>query len=641
MQRSSLTIQRSSGAIAALLVRPPTAIIRLLIRPDYVAPPVPRRYTMYGSVRGIVSAVTDITQRRDPGQARRRSGQPVARRHAHDGRPTRSDDLCIWSLAGTPVCRDDQGVGATEKRLGTPRVGTAAATMVAVALAYFASAQLGLQFALVRDQVTPLWPPAGIAVAAIVLLGRRAIPGIAIGALAVNAPLGPTLPAILAITAGNTAGPVAVAAILRTLRFDRAFTGARDAAVLVSAASAGMLLSASTGTAALAVAGALDAGDGRTTWWTWWAGDATGIMIVAPAVLLLSRVNGAFSVQWLRLTEAVALLAAIAGVTTLVFRSDLPVLFAPFPLLVWAAWRFEQAGAAAASLVATSTAAITIASPATSGASIIERLISLQLFGACAALTTLILAPLAAERRRARVSLEAAGVRLEARVRERTGELLRVLSDLEESEARLAEAQQVARIGSWQWDVATNAVEWSDELYRITGLPLGSPLSYETYLGTVHPEERAMMAETIMRAAEDHQPYHVEHRTVRPDGTVTWVYCGGRVVTSRDGRTARMLGICQDIEDRKRAEASALSAHDAESRRRQALELNDEVVQGLSIAVYSLDAGDIEGARGAMDATLRAARAIVGGLLAGDEPGDLSPGSLTRDTPANLSRRAG
>lgn len=588
---------------------------------------------------GIVSAITAIAHLHQArGAAVCLRAEPVERSRG-PARPIPSDDLYIWALADHPASRDDHGVGATEERSRPLRIGAAVATVVAVALAYIAAAELGLRFALVRDQVTPLWPPAGIAVAAVALLGRRAIAGIAVGAFAVNAPLGPTLPAVLMITAGNTLGPVAVAAILRRMRFDRAFTGARDAVVLVFAATAGMLVSATFGATALGIAQALDAGAGWTTWWVWWAGDATGVLIVAPAALLLSGMR-TVSVQWWRMAEALAVSVVLAGVTALVFRSDLPVLFAPFPLLVWAAWRFEQAGAAGASLVATTAAAITIASPAASGASVLERVISLQLFGTCAALTTLILAPLVAERRRARITLEAAGVRLEARVRERTGELLRVLTDLEESQARLAEAQQVARIGSWQWDIATNEVQWSDELYRITGLPLGSPLSYETYLSTVHPDERAMMAETIMRAAEDHQPYHVEHRTVRPDGTVAWVYCEGRVVAGADGRSARMLGICQDIEDRKRAEAASLSAHDAESRRRQALELNDEIVQGLSIAVYSLDAGDVEGARGAMDATLRAARAIVGGLLAGDEPGDLSPGSLTRETPANVFRRA-
>lgn len=532
-------------------------------------------------------------------------------------------------------------VGATMDRPPVARrIGAGAITTVAIAAAYLVAARLGLTFALVNEQVTPVWAPAGIAVAALVLLGSRALPGIALGAFAVNAPLGPSLATALLITAGNTAAPAAVAGALRIVGFDPRLRQSRDAVTLVVASTGGMLLSATVGALALAHAGAVAAEGFWTTWSVWWSGDATGALVVTPAILLAASARWPARIDPRRVAEAGVILVSLVIVTTLVFRTDLPIRFAPFPLLVWAALRFEQTGAAAATLAASMSAAITIAMPGSFDTSVFARVFALQLFSATAALMTLLLGVTMADRRRARLSLVGSATALEERVQERTGELTHALRQLEESQARLAEAQQVARIGSWLWEIETNHITWSEELYRITGLDPDASITYETYLSTVHPDDRAAVAATIQRAYADHARFSFEHRTVRPDGTMSWVYCEGRVVTGGHGRAVRMMGICQDIEDRKRAETVSATAHAAESRRRQALELNDEVVQGLSIAVYAMDAGDLARARGALEATLLAARSIVGGLLAGDGTLELSPGGLTREVPADIFRRA-
>lgn len=147
----------------------------------------------------------------------------------------------------------DMGI---RRKNGLRRQGTTALRLVAVAALYYAGARIGLLQELVRGQVT-LWPPTGIALACLLTLGPMAWPGIALGAVAVNAPIGPSPPAVLAIVAGNTLAPVCSYLLLRRVGFRPAVDRLRDALVLVFlGALAGMLISATVGTAALLLSGA-------------------------------------------------------------------------------------------------------------------------------------------------------------------------------------------------------------------------------------------------------------------------------------------------------------------------------------------------------------------------------------------------
>jgi PAS domain S-box-containing protein len=134
-----------------------------------------------------------------------------------------------------------------------------------------------------------------------------------------------------------------------------------------------------------------------------------------------------------------------------------------------------------------------------------------------------------------------------------------VYSDVTErklQEARLAEAQQLAHIGSWDWDIATNVVTGSDELYRLWGREPGSvELTYDWYLASIHPDDRHQVAETVARARGDGSPFAFEHRVPLPDGRVRWISSRGQVVTDDSGAPIRMLGTAQDITERKLQEA--------------------------------------------------------------------------------------
>lgn len=137
----------------------------------------------------------------------------------------------------------------------------------------------------------------------------------------------------------------------------------------------------------------------------------------------------------------------------------------------------------------------------------------------------------------------------------------RTVAALRRSERSLAEAQRIARLGNWHWDVVSNALHWSDEIYRICGLePQEFGATYPAFLERVHPEDRAALEEAVRRALAYDEPYSFDHRMVRPDGTVRVVHEQAEIVRDDRGRAVRMIGTVQDITERKQTEAALQAA---------------------------------------------------------------------------------
>ena len=132
----------------------------------------------------------------------------------------------------------------------------------------------------------------------------------------------------------------------------------------------------------------------------------------------------------------------------------------------------------------------------------------------------------------------------------------RAEEELRKSEAQLADAQRVAHIGSWEWDIARNEIHWSDELYRIHGVePDEFEASYEAFIEGVHPDDREFVDGVVKKAFADGEPFDYYHRCLRPDGEIRMLHAQGRVERDEAGRPIRMLGICQDVTELKRMEA--------------------------------------------------------------------------------------
>src|SRR5258707_8108732 len=141
------------------------------------------------------------------------------------------------------------------------------ARLVLVAVAYWVAAHLSLNLALVHGQVTPIWPPTGIALVTFLTLGRRMWPAIALAAFAVNLPLGPSPLSAAAIAAGNTLAPLVSSELLRRAGFRRQLDRMRDAiAIVVLGALLGMTISATIGSTVLTLSGAVPMSNFGTTW---------------------------------------------------------------------------------------------------------------------------------------------------------------------------------------------------------------------------------------------------------------------------------------------------------------------------------------------------------------------------------------
>ena len=138
----------------------------------------------------------------------------------------------------------------------------------------------------------------------------------------------------------------------------------------------------------------------------------------------------------------------------------------------------------------------------------------------------------------------------------------RIVEELRRSRAQLAEAQALARIGSWEWDIPANRVTWSDELFRIYGMQPGEvEPSYEGFLERVHPDDRASVDARNHQAFADHQPFEDVKRIVRADGEQILMRTQGEVMCDAEGAPIRMIGVCEDVTDRVRAqEAQAMLA---------------------------------------------------------------------------------
>ena len=276
-------------------------------------------------------------------------------------------------------------------------IGAYAAQFVVVAAAYYLTARLSLRVALVGSVVTPIWPPTGIAVVAL-LYRVRLWPAIALAALLVNAPINPSLGGAALIAVGNTAAPLLAVGLLHAAGFRRELDRLRDAmALVVLGALASMTVSATLGTTALWMDGTISRGDVASTWALWWAGDATGVLVFAPLLLSVGQVS---QWGWRRRLEAAGVIAGLAVVAYLVFRTQDHYTYLVFPLLIWAAVRFGPLGASLAAVTVvgmTVWAAIDEAGPF-AHSTLLHRMLTLQTYNAVTALTSFVLAAITTER---------------------------------------------------------------------------------------------------------------------------------------------------------------------------------------------------------------------------------------------------
>lgn len=285
-----------------------------------------------------------------------------------------------------------------------------------VAALYFLGAKLGLSLAFINANVSPVWPPTGIAIALVLWLGYRALPGVLIGALIANLAL--TDVSVLTasgIAVGNTLEAfTAVYLLRRYARHRNPFSRAIDVLKFVAfAATLSTALAATLGNLTLCLSGNEQWSSFGRLWFTWWLGDAVGALVVTP--LILSWLDRSFE-RWrgLRLLEALLLLSLLSMLaatiyTDLVLPNNTARLWGhiAIPLLLWAAFRFGPRGVstAMASLSAIAIWGTIHGTGPFAGTPNNEGLLYLQAYVADFTVTTLALAAIVTERRQTQKNL--------------------------------------------------------------------------------------------------------------------------------------------------------------------------------------------------------------------------------------------
>jgi signal transduction histidine kinase len=212
---------------------------------------------------------------------------------------------------------------------------------------YFVAGRFGLSLAFINESATAVWPPTGIAIAALLLIGSYTWPAIAIGSFLVNLTTSGVVAASATIAAGNTVEALTAAWMARRFARGRsAFERPPDIVRFALLAAMGATtIAASVGTASLIAAGLAPLQDARSIWLTWWLGDTVGALLVPPLVLLWGEAS---RTRWTaaKAIEAAALVACLLIVSMLVFGAPslaaggYPLEFFIVPFLLWAAFRF-------------------------------------------------------------------------------------------------------------------------------------------------------------------------------------------------------------------------------------------------------------------------------------------------------------
>lgn len=382
--------------------------------------------------------------------------------------------------------------------------------------AYYGAAKFGIELDVAHGVITPVWAPSGIALAALVLFGPRYWPAVALAAFTANATSGLSVWLAAGIAVGNTLEGVAGAYALRSLGVRPALGRIRDVLLFVTlGALASASIAATNGTTLLWATDHVS--DYGTNWVLWWFGDAAGILLVAPLIMVLAtarhqRPHRGQIAEWALLAAGVAALSAVVF-----FLGGWRYPYVLFPLLIWAPLRFRQVGAATASFVVGAFASlgaahgdVPVGSSATQGVQILQALICVV------AISMLLVGATLVER--------------------------------EAANEALRQAQELTHIGSWEWDITTGSLSWSDELFRIYGLePQSRKLNYAFFLSVVHPDDRDRVEREVGAAYRTGRAFHFEHRVVLPDGGERLLEARGRVELDETGTPVRMLGTGQDI----------------------------------------------------------------------------------------------
>jgi signal transduction histidine kinase/integral membrane sensor domain MASE1 len=459
-------------------------------------------------------------------------------------------------------------------------------------VAYFGTAKLAFSMLELGVEASPLWPPAGIALAALLLQGQPVWSGVALGAFFFAQSLGVSWTIACGSAFGSALQAVVGAVLLQGMQFRPSLKRLQDVlALVVLGAWVSPLVNATIGTVVGYLGGTVDSRNWGENWWTMWVGDGMGVLVVTPLLLISCDailgfrlpkkglkvqsvsndlfLNGGLNPLYqpwanrrgsltlrprvifgeqrpLVTVECIVCFTLLLAISWLVFGSKMgmgryPLEYLPFPFVVWAALRFAQLGAIAATLIVSVIAiwgVVQGVGPFVAKAGDLSQEI-LFLQGFLGVITIMALVVAAAETERALA-----------------------VDLLKEREASLANAQRLAQLGNWDFvetyqgkSLPQPQLRWSDELYRLFGFAAGAfQPSWEAFFQVVHPADRERVGQAIRGALRENKPYSLDYRIVLPDGSErvvceqSEIYKGG------------ISGTVQDVTERKHVEAQLRAA---------------------------------------------------------------------------------
>ncbi len=456
-----------------------------------------------------------------------------------------------------------------------------ACQIVIVAIVYSAAAEFGLSLASLHSNVTPVWPPTGIAIASLLIFGWRLWPGVLIGALAANLPTQIPVPVAVGIAVGNTLEALVAYFLLeRATRWRTSlYSVAGVLRFVVCAAILAPMVSATIGNLSLCFGAAASWSDFPLLWLTWWMGDGFGALILSPFLLAWS--SGA-RINYKSLPEIAAVLCLLLLVVMMVFGGlvpgpikTYPLAYLSLPFLLWAALKFDQR--------IVTTGIVLMAGVAVWGASRgygpfvqanpnVSLLLLLSFVGTSAMMTLLVAATMG-ERKLAEVDKQKLG------------------SELEMHRRRIEDI--VAHVPGVVWeawgkpDVATQRIDFvSSYVETMLGYSEAEWLSTPNFwLSIVHPDDKECAAREAAAIFASGKGGTSRFRWMHKDGSEVWVEAHSIVVSDKAG-PAGMRGVTMDISAAVRAEierAELLSRESgARAQAEEASRLKDEFLATVS-----------------------------------------------------------
>jgi PAS domain S-box-containing protein len=404
---------------------------------------------------------------------------------------------------------------------------------------YFIAGKFGLLLASLHASASPVWPAAGIALATLLVLGYRAWPAIFVGAFLVNVTTAGNVATSLAVASGNTLEAVCGAWLVNrfaggTTVFDRP----QGVVKFALAAVVSTVIGPAFGVTSLAFGGFADWANFGAIWLTWWLGDTTGDLLIAPLIILWStppkrRWNRkeVVEVGILLLLLFVLSEAVFCGWLTISAR-NYPIAFISLPIVIWTAFRFTQRETATGIFILSAIAiwGTMHGFGPFAGETENQSLLALQSWTAVLAITAMALSAGMAER-------------------ERAAEALR------ESEANMNLAANAANLGLWVWNVPGGDERWVTEKWRqLFGFADSEPVTFDRFLEVVHPGDSERVKQVVQHILERGGEYEVDYRITRPDGSIRWIASHGSVELYERGKPVLVRGVSRDVTKRKIAE---------------------------------------------------------------------------------------